>query len=191
MRQVVALFAGFTVMLVQGSLYVYGTMTPYIITYLHYQGETSLTISDLSIILTLAVVFTNTGIFASNFKALSFANRTTSLISTFGISGAMLLLSFSQSFALYILLYGVLYGFSIGYGYMAPLKNCYDHLPNRKGTPLPTQDSAAGPASWGSGWAPSSSTSWWWPSSTPTTPSRPTTSSPAKSATTCPSRCAS
>lgn len=37
-RNIIALFAGFTVMLVQGSLYVYGTMTPYILTYLRYHG---------------------------------------------------------------------------------------------------------------------------------------------------------
>jgi hypothetical protein len=39
-KNIVALFAGFTVMLVQGSLYVYGTMTPYILSYLYYQGNT-------------------------------------------------------------------------------------------------------------------------------------------------------
>jgi predicted ABC-type sugar transport system permease subunit len=43
LSQVVALFAGFTVMLVNGSLYVYGTMTPYIVTYLHYKGNHVLT----------------------------------------------------------------------------------------------------------------------------------------------------
>lgn len=37
--QIVALIAGFLVMLVNGSLYVYGTMTPYIITYLFYKGS--------------------------------------------------------------------------------------------------------------------------------------------------------
>lgn len=36
--QLLALLGGFTVMLVQGALYVYGTMTPYLLTYLHYQG---------------------------------------------------------------------------------------------------------------------------------------------------------
>lgn len=36
--QLIALTSGFTVMLVQGSLYVFGTMTPYIFTYLYYQG---------------------------------------------------------------------------------------------------------------------------------------------------------
>lgn len=38
-KNIIALFAGFTVMLVQGSLYVYGTMTPYILSYLYYQGK--------------------------------------------------------------------------------------------------------------------------------------------------------
>jgi len=42
-RNIIALFAGFTVMLVQGSLYVYGTMTPYILSYLYYQGISMLT----------------------------------------------------------------------------------------------------------------------------------------------------
>lgn len=41
--QIIALFAGFMVMLVNGSLYVYGTMTPYIITFLHFKGTPSLT----------------------------------------------------------------------------------------------------------------------------------------------------
>jgi predicted ABC-type sugar transport system permease subunit len=37
-QQLIALLAGFLVMLVNGSLYVYGTMTPYIYTFLHFKG---------------------------------------------------------------------------------------------------------------------------------------------------------
>jgi len=55
------------------------------------------------------------------------------LIAVVGISLAMLLLSLLQDFVFYAIVYGCLYGFFIGYGYMAPLKNCYDHLPDRKG----------------------------------------------------------
>jgi hypothetical protein len=40
-KNIIALFAGFTVMLVQGSLYVYGTMTPYILSFLYYKGTFS------------------------------------------------------------------------------------------------------------------------------------------------------
>lgn len=98
-----------------------------------YSGEKNLTISDLSIIQTMAIIFTNIGIFCCNFKILSFSNRITSAISVLGISLCMLILSFLHSFIFYILIYGLLYGFFIGFGYMAPLKNCYDHLPNRKG----------------------------------------------------------
>jgi hypothetical protein len=79
------------------------------------------------------VVFTNVGIFASNFKLITFSNRVTSIIAVSGISVAMLILSFCDHFAYYVVIYGCLYGFFIGYGYMAPLKNCYDHLPHRKG----------------------------------------------------------
>lgn len=47
-KNIIALFAGFLVMLVQGSLYVYGTMTPYILSYLYYQG-TSIPIQERQI----------------------------------------------------------------------------------------------------------------------------------------------
>lgn len=38
-----------------------------------------------------------------------------------------------QTFTGFVVFYGVCYGFSIGIGYFPPLKNCYLHLPNRKG----------------------------------------------------------
>ena len=96
-------------------------------------GQTDLEISELSIINTLAIVATNTGIFLSNFKAISFPHRWVSLICVLGISLCTLSISFCNQFYHFVLLYGIVYGLFIGYGYMAPLKNCYDHLPNRKG----------------------------------------------------------
>jgi hypothetical protein len=115
----------------------YNTLHPHISIqqrYFSYHiGDTNLSISDLSIILTLAIIFTNVGIFFSNFKFVTFSNRVTSLIASMGISLSMVALSFSTEFQYYVLLYGPVYGFFIGYGYMAPIKNCYDHLPNRKG----------------------------------------------------------
>lgn len=39
LSQLIALISGFIVMLVQGSLYVFGTMTPYIYTYLYYEDK--------------------------------------------------------------------------------------------------------------------------------------------------------
>ena len=76
---------------------------------------------------------TNVGMFFSNFQVLTFPNRITSLITVLGIGIATLVMSFCNNFALYIVLYGFTYGFFIGYGYLAPLKNTYEHLPNKKG----------------------------------------------------------
>jgi hypothetical protein len=47
---------------------------------------------------------------------------------------------------------------------MAPLKNCYDHLPNRKGIHSLTEVSAAGFALWDSDLVHSSSILSWWQS---------------------------
>lgn len=89
--------------------------------------------NDLSIISTFALISCNLGIFLANFKLLSFSNRMTEFICISGISLTTFALSYCDKLIYYVLLYGVVFGFFIGYGYMAPLKNCYDHLPNRKG----------------------------------------------------------
>ena len=81
----------------------------------------------------MSVIFTNVGIYCNNFKILTFGNRITALITVIGISLSVLSVSFIDNFIGYIIIYGIIFGFFIGYGYMAPLKNCYEHLPNRKG----------------------------------------------------------
>jgi nitrate/nitrite transporter NarK len=43
------------------------------------------------------------------------------------------LLAFGYAFWQYMLLYGVLFGLFIGFGYLAPMKNCFEHIPDRKG----------------------------------------------------------
>jgi len=44
-----------------------------------------------------------------------------------------LALSLAKSYTMYVLIYGVAFGCFIGLGYMAPMKNCYEHIPERKG----------------------------------------------------------
>jgi hypothetical protein len=77
---------------------------------------------------------TNVGMFFSNFKIITFSHRTVSLVCVLGIALSTFVLSFCKHFTLFILIYGVIFGLFIGYGYLAPLKNCFDYLPNRKGT---------------------------------------------------------
>lgn len=81
----------------------------------------------------MTIIFTNVGIYCNNFKILTFSNKMTSLITVIGISASVFVQSFVDNFIGYILIYGIIFGFFIGYGYLASLKNCYEHLPNRKG----------------------------------------------------------
>lgn len=43
-------------------------------------------------------------------------------------------MSFCDQFWHFLVLYGIVFGLFIGYGYMAPIKNCYQHIPELKGT---------------------------------------------------------
>jgi hypothetical protein len=88
-------------------------------------GDTKIEINDLQIIVTISVLCVNAGMILPRFKALTFSHRLTCLISIIGVALSVFVISFSNAFFLYILIYGIAFGVSIGYGYVAPLKNCY------------------------------------------------------------------
>jgi hypothetical protein len=71
----------------------------------------------------------NTGIFLSSVKVLKFNYKIMSLISISGIAASMFILSFLNQYEYFVALYGIAFGLFIGYGYLAPIKNCYDYLP--------------------------------------------------------------
>ena len=80
--------------------------------------------NDLQIIVTISVLCVNLGMVFPKFKLLAFSNRIMALISLVGVAGSVFTVSFVNSFGLYALIYGVFFGAFIGYGYVAPLKNC-------------------------------------------------------------------
>jgi hypothetical protein len=57
------------------------------------------------------------------------------LISVLGVSASTYALSFVADLFSYIFYYGVWFGLFLGYGYLIPIRNCYDYLPDRKGKP--------------------------------------------------------
>jgi hypothetical protein len=64
---------------------------------------------------------------------LKFSNFITSIISIVGISLSVLVISFSKNFPMFFIFYGMVFGLFIGFGYVAPVKNCYEHIPDKKG----------------------------------------------------------
>lgn len=55
------------------------------------------------------------------------------LISVVGVSASTYALSFVIDLFSYIFYYGILFGLFLGYGYLIPVRNCYDYLPTQKG----------------------------------------------------------
>ena len=98
-----AIVAGFLVMLVQGSLYVFGTLTAYIASYLYYKGklhayitgDTNIVINDLQIIVTISVLCVNLGMIFPKFPIFTFSNRVSCLISMIGVALSVFTISFS------------------------------------------------------------------------------------------------
>ena len=88
----------------------------------------------MGFLLPVSIVVLTFGMPVSNIKKLQFSNRITILISVVCISLFVFLLSFADEFWLYLLIHAFGFNMSIGFGYMAPIKNCVEHIPKMKGT---------------------------------------------------------
>lgn len=131
-QSILALCSGTLTLIVLGSIYTFGTLTPYISSYLYWKGdETSNT--ALSILFTLTIITINIGTALSTFYLSKISNRILCIAAILCLSSVVFIASFMETFVGFVIFYGVLHGLSIGVGYFPPLKNCYLHLPTKKG----------------------------------------------------------
>ena len=96
-------------------------------------GDSDIAPNQMALLLPISIVVLNVGMPICNVKQLQFSNRITTLISIVGICAAVLIMSFGSQFWHFLILYGIVFGLFIGYGYLAPIKNCYEHIPELKG----------------------------------------------------------
>jgi hypothetical protein len=84
-------------------------------------------------LLLISIIVLNFGMPLCNIKQLLFSNRITTLISIIGVCLSVFTISFCDQFWQYLVMYGIVFGLFIGFGYLAPIKNCYQHIPHLKG----------------------------------------------------------
>lgn len=87
----------------------------------------------MAVLLPVSMIVLNLGMPINNIPQLQFSNNINTLISVIGVSVSVCIMSFAHQLWHVMLFYGIFYGLFIGYGYMAPIKNCYEHIPDRKG----------------------------------------------------------
>ena len=89
----------------------------------------------MALIQTLTVIVLTLSMYLVNLPFLQrVSSRSTTIFSVICTCLVYLVLSLAKSYTMYVLIYGVAFGCFIGLGYMAPMKNCYEHIPDRKGT---------------------------------------------------------
>lgn len=104
-EQLISLLAGFICMLIYGSAYTYGTLIPYVTSYLYYSGnslshlgDSEITTNKMASLLLISIIVLNFGMPLCNIKQLQFSNRITTLISIVGVCLSIFLISFCDQF---------------------------------------------------------------------------------------------
>jgi len=128
----VVAFAGFFMHLALGTMYCWGTFTPYVTSYLRkYNG--SLGYSDTIIAFLAAPAAQALGMPIGGMIEQKLGPRWTSLIGGWIMSFGVILSAFTTTVSGLVTTYGILYGIGMGIAYMCPIKCGYRWMPKRKG----------------------------------------------------------
>lgn len=88
----------------------------------------------MALIQTLTVIVLTLSMYLVNLPFLQrVSSRVMTILCVICTCIVYLALSLAKTYTMYVLIYGVAFGCFIGLGYMAPMKNCYDHIPDRRG----------------------------------------------------------
>lgn len=88
---------------------------------------------QMTIVFTAAIIMLNVGMPFGFIASKRLSDRLISFLSVMLLSAVVFISSFITTFFLFVLFYGLFNGFSIGFGYVAPLRNSYTHFPRNKG----------------------------------------------------------
>mmetsp|Transcript_27636 Transcript_27636/g.44532 ORF Transcript_27636/g.44532 Transcript_27636/m.44532 type:complete len:439 (-) Transcript_27636:108-1424(-) len=128
----VVAFAGFFMHLALGTMYCWGTFTPYITSYLR-KFDPSITYNDTILALLAAPAAQTIGFPIGGMIEQKLGPRITSLLGSWIMCLGVFLSAFATSVSSLVFFYGVIYGLGMGIAYMCPLKCGYRWMPKRKG----------------------------------------------------------
>ncbi|KAL4470917.1 hypothetical protein ABPG72_005951 [Tetrahymena utriculariae] len=133
-KAVLTLVGGFLILLMNGSIFLWGQLNVYVTSYFRQKEDAGLELSLGGALFPVMMASLATGI-PLGIKLLKFfgSARTCLLISVVISSMMVILSSFAQRFYQFIIIYGVMGGFAQGTIYFVPIYMGYLYLPNNKG----------------------------------------------------------
>lgn len=135
-RGLLVITGGFLVHLTLGTIYTYGNIAPYIVSYIRNQSHpASLTQGATTWIFAFALMGQGGAMFLGGWMVKKIGPRWTTLIGSWVMSLGVCLTYFTirVSFWLVLLTYGLLFGVGVGIAYIGPLSSAMKWLPKRKG----------------------------------------------------------
>ncbi|KAL4478651.1 hypothetical protein ABPG74_006886 [Tetrahymena malaccensis] len=133
-KGVLTLIGGFFVMLMTGSIFLWGSINVYVTSYFRQKEDQDLSLSVGGAVFPLMTASLATGI-PLGIKAIKFFGqaRISLLISSIVASLMVILSSYTQKFYQFAIVYGILNGLAAGTIYFVPIYMGYLHFPNNKG----------------------------------------------------------
>mmetsp|Transcript_6962 Transcript_6962/g.17073 ORF Transcript_6962/g.17073 Transcript_6962/m.17073 type:complete len:438 (-) Transcript_6962:242-1555(-) len=125
-------FAGFFMHLCLGTMYCWGTFTPYITSYLR-KYDSSLGYSDTIICFLISPLAQAIGMPIGGLIERRLGPRITSLIGSLIMSFGVFISAYMTTVSSLMFTYGILYGIGMGIAYMCPIKCGMRWMPDRKG----------------------------------------------------------
>ena len=135
-RGVLVLVGGFLVHLTLGTIYTFGNVAPYIVSYIHNQSQPrELSQTATSWIFACSLMGQGGAMFVGGWLVNKIGPRLTTLIGSTVMSTGVIVTYFliKVSFWLVLLSYGLMYGIGVGVAYIGPLSSAMKWMPKWKG----------------------------------------------------------
>lgn len=135
-RAILVIIGGFMVHLSLGTIYTFGNMAPYIVSYIRNQSHPeTLNQGTTAWIFALALIGQGGAMFLGGWLVKKIGSRWTTLIGGWTMSAGVALSYFTikASFWLLLLTYGLVFGIGVGLAYIGPLTVAMRWLPKWKG----------------------------------------------------------
>lgn len=131
---IAAVFGGFVVHMVLGTLYCWGNFIAYAPDYLQYfNPEGAKGTPDALGVVPLIIVFQTIGLPFGAELARAYGQRFASILGPLTVALGVFLSSYARKLSVFMVLYGALFGFGVGIGYTAPMSAGWSWFPGRRG----------------------------------------------------------
>lgn len=125
--------AGTVVHLMLGNIYLWGNISPYVVSYFHYLGDANASSANAVIVIPLSFTLQSCLNPVGAYLQKRYNPKFIILVGSILCIGAFYMSSYMKTWYSFLFMYAIIFPIGVGLSYWTPIMCGWEHLPSRKG----------------------------------------------------------